>query len=473
VPQANMESSSRLRPPQSTQSSTAASPVMSSDDDFARARVSPRTSHGDFSNVAIDAQQLALLDENADLKDRLSRSQRKLHRAKSEAKSLREKVFEYEAKERLAAAVEDACCECGASKARGKRTVAVRLNLVKHCQHNLEPPQEDLHMEEQLSFHQQLSDLETRYTAASRESASLRTELVEVEQLGQSLLMDVEEAREVVQETQQTLDTERMLLKEAQDEARRLRNELNSLKGDDENRKVVLRHRSSLGLNRRKQKFVTANLLSQMETWSDTSEEAGWDTAVKKSPDQAMPNSASGENDMGDVTSISSIAGTIVDDEQDAGDSLRRRSCELVDELEEARLAKERLQRHVDDLQHRLEQMEARLRQEQTTSARQKSRELLEARDSEGAMELQEASQTEALLRRMVKDLEQRLILMERIATDWKRRAQTSQESWWQRTGMSFWSSSLCSTACVGLPAAHVPGSAAVSGGAVNLGRPT
>merc|ERR1712129_262625 len=99
-------------------------------------------------------------------------------------------------------------------------------------------------------------------------------------------------------------------------------------------------------------------------TCSDTSEEAESDKGLKEGPDQTMPTRASGENAAGDATSTSSVVGAAVDDEQDAGDSLHRRSCELVDELEEAQLAKERLQRSVDDLQHRLEQMDARLRQE-------------------------------------------------------------------------------------------------------------
>merc|ERR1712032_209834 len=97
---------------------------------------------------------------------------------------------------------------------------AFRLSLAKHGHSSLEPKQEDSQIEETLSFQEQLTDLESKYTAAMTESSSLRVELAQVEECRQSLLMDVEEARKIVQETHQKMDSERMLLKEAQDEAR-------------------------------------------------------------------------------------------------------------------------------------------------------------------------------------------------------------------------------------------------------------
>jgi len=290
--------------------------------------------------------------------------------------------------------------------------------------------------------------------------------------------MDVEEVRDVLRETQQTLETERVLLKEARDEARRLRDELHSLQLNQEDGKVVLAHRSSLGPTdlRRNRKLVTANLMSQLETTSmctETSEDVGAsnaeatrDEVPEEVPETLLRGAANdkkengqdnlgGGDDTGDGNPSPHTAGAA---EEDASSILHRRSCELFCELEEARLVKERLQKNLCDMQTRLAQTEARLRQEQSTPARRKSREILEARESESAtresefvLELQESRKNEAGLQRTIRNLEQRLVLMERIATDWKRRAQSSQASVWHRIGISVWSGSFCATSRVGM----------------------
>lgn len=436
-----------FRQPQSARSS-AAQPEPGDEDEYWRRR----SSTGDCLRMAGNEDLDILLEENADLTDRLSRAERKLHQARSEARALREKVLEYEAKERYAADEEEETKSDGSCKS--KKTVAFRVSAVRpsHCSEAEEPLRKATDEEEIESSRQQLSDLENRYAAAMTEGATLRAELAEVEQLGQSWLMDVEEVREVLQETQLTLEKERELLKEAQDEARRLRDELHALRLNEEDGKVVFAHRSSLGptQRRRNRKLVTANLMSQLETNStctETSEDAG-NSNAETTQDEVPEEVPEAKGNAGD--SRPSQHHTIAAAE-DAGSELRKRSCGLICDLEEAQLVKEGLQKSIDTVQIRLAQTEARLKQEQLLPARRKSRDLLEVQESALAArdtELQESRKT-------VRNLEQRLVLMERIATDWKRRALSSQDSIWHRIGISVWSGNFCATSRVGVaPAA-------------------
>jgi len=151
---------------------------------------------------------------------------------------------------------------------------------------------------------EQLADMEEALEASKADNERLCAELARAEQLSAKLREEVAEERSRRLETEQTVENEREILREAQDEVQYLQEELQEMRFRAADGRVVYGHQNSVadlkkGSNdardsRRNKKLVTHNLFSQMDDlgMSDTEGESMATGSVANEAEDSSPCNA-------------------------------------------------------------------------------------------------------------------------------------------------------------------------------------
>lgn len=298
-----------------------------------------------FTKMSADEKYLVVCEENQELHDHMSNLEENLRQAVRELEVLRQKVRDYEHEEAERAE------EAKAREQKAPRMERRAVTIAESARNVMSAFELDRLKDAEHQLREKLVDLEGKYTESKAESERLRAEVAKAEKLSKARLEDIKAAQESLAIVERTLEHERELLNNANEENRYLQDELLALRSDEQRKKMVVGRHGSLALpaTRRQQKFVTSNLLSQL---ADMSREMS----------------------------------QMSDDDQEGTE--RQELQEEQDEPE----------------------------------AEQPSRDLQE--------QLEKAKGAEIELRRIVQTLEDKLALLEKIAMEWKRRAQAGL---WER----------------------------------------
>lgn len=234
-----------------------------------------------FNAMNANEKLQVLQYENQDLSDHVASLEGKLRQKVREVEVLQEKVTEHEMHLQV---FEQKLDEAhmgrfipreGARRAltESQKEIAGALALARQQSRE----QED----ENYEIREQLAEMEEDLEASKAENGSLLAELGTSEQLSAKLREEVAEERARRLETEQTVENEREILREARDELCCLQEELQDMRFRAADGRVVYGHQQSVAAlkskdPRRNRKLVTHNLLSQMDGLgeSDTEDES-------------------------------------------------------------------------------------------------------------------------------------------------------------------------------------------------------